>query len=262
MPMELTFGAAIVVGLLGSSHCLGMCGGIVSAFSMGLSDNLSARPKSLFIYQLAYNGGRICSYVLVGLLAGTLGAGLAELGVSPLVGRLFAAAFMIALGLYLANWWRGLAILEKFGAVLWRRIQPLGQKLLPIRSPAKAFMLGVLWGWLPCGLVYSVVAWSLTTANTMDAALLMLGFGLGTLPAMLLAGNAFNYFREWVKMPAIRTTAGILIMAFGVYSGFSGLSHSQHHQHHTGISTTFSSLAMVAGFTEQIRVPAVLRNTA
>lgn len=262
MPMELTFAAAILVGLLGSSHCIGMCGGIVSAFSMGLADDLSAAPKSLFLYQLAYNSGRICSYVLVGLLAGTLGAGLAKLGVSPLAGRLFAAAFMIALGLYLANWWRGLTILEKFGARLWRQIQPLGQQLLPIRSPLKAFLLGALWGWLPCGLVYSVVAWSLTTANTIDAAVLMLGFGLGTLPAMLLVGNAFNYFRDWVKIPAIRTTAGILIIAFGVYSGFVGLMHSKHGQHQTDLRSTTVAVPMVAGVTEQMRVPAIPRNTA
>jgi uncharacterized protein len=262
MPMELSFGAAILVGLLGSSHCLGMCGGIVSAFSMGIADDLSSRPKSLFVYQLAYNGGRISSYVLVGLAAGTLGAGLAELGVSPIAGRLFAAAFMIALGLYLANWWRGLTLLEKFGAKLWRHLQPLGQKLLPVRSPSKAFLLGALWGWLPCGLVYSVVAWSLTSANTVDAALLMLGFGLGTLPAMLLAGNAFNYFREWVKMPAIRTSAGIIIIAFGVYSGFSGLSQSQHHQHRTDSSFVADTGSIATGAAEQMRVPAILRNTS
>jgi sulfite exporter TauE/SafE len=239
MPLELTFGAAIIVGLLGSSHCLGMCGGIVSALNMGIAGDLGRRPLSIFIFQLAYNGGRIISYAVVGLLAGTLGAGLVELGIPPLAGRLFAAAFMIALGLYLANWWRGLALLEKLGAQLWRYIQPLGQRLLPIQSPLHAFVLGTLWGWLPCGLVYAVVAWSLSTGNAIDAALLMLGFGLGTLPAMLLAGNAFNYVKAWVRAPAIRTAAGILLMAFGVYSGYSGLAQSSHQHHdHTGMSST------------------------
>ncbi len=167
MPAELTFAAAIIVGLLGSTHCLGMCGGIVAALNMGIADDLSKRPISLLGYQLAYNAGRICSYVVVGLLAGTLGASLAELGVSPVAGKLFAAAFMIALGLYLANWWRGLAVLEKLGAHLWRHIQPLAQRLFPIQSPFQAFLLGGLWGWLPCGLVYAVVAWSLTTSNSL-----------------------------------------------------------------------------------------------
>ena len=253
--MELTFGAAILVGLLGSSHCLGMCGGIVSAFSMGLPDPVGQSPRSLFVYQLAYNSGRIGSYVLVGLLAGTLGAGLVGLGVSPMFGRLVAAVFMIALGLYLANWWRGLAVLERYGAIIWRHLQPLGQRLLPIRNPLQAFAMGAVWGWLPCGLVYSVVAWSLSTGNSLDAALLMLGFGLGTLPSMLLAGNAFNYFRQWAKMPAVRTTAGLLIIAFGLYSAAGIFAHAHHH--HTETSSTAAGLAVLQA---EGRVPAILRN--
>lgn len=261
MPTELTFGAAIIVGLLGSSHCLGMCGGIVSALNMGIADGPGSRPKSLLVYQFAYNTGRISSYVLVGFAAGSLGAGLAGIGVSPLAGRLVAAAFMIALGLYLANWWRGLALLERLGAVLWRRIQPLGKRLLPIGNPWQAFLLGGLWGWLPCGLVYAVVAWSLTTGNALDAALLMFGFGLGTLPAMLLAGNAFNYLKEWVKAPVIRRSAGIAIMAFGVYSGASGFLQSAHHHSHQ--STDLSpALRQLAGTGEQARVPAILRRVS
>ena len=259
MPTELTFAAALIVGLLGSTHCLGMCSGIVAALNMGIAGDLSSRPASLLVYQLAYNGGRISSYVLVGLLAGTLGAGLAQLGISPLAGKLFAAAFMIALGLYLANWWRGLAVLEKFGAVLWRHIQPRAQRLFPIQNPFQAFLLGALWGWLPCGLVYAVVAWSLTTANSLDAAILMLGFGLGTLPAMLLAGNAFNYLKKWVKAPAVRTSAGVMIMAFGIYTAVSGLTQSRHHHHQTGLSATFWQLAVTA---EQARVPAILRRVS
>lgn len=259
MPVDLTFGAALIVGLLGSSHCLGMCGGIVSALNMGVADNLGMRPQSIFGYQLAYNMGRIGSYVLVGLAAGSLGAGLAQLGLTPLAGRLLAAFFMIALGLYLANWWRGLALLEKLGARLWRHLQPLGQRLFPIQNPWQAFLLGAVWGWLPCGLVYAVVAWSLTTASSVDAAVLMLGFGLGTLPAMLLAGNAFNYLKRWVKAPAVRRSAGIVIMAFGIYSGATGLMQGQHHHHRAAEVSSFSKQS---GITELMRVPAILRRVA
>ena len=259
MPAELTFGAAMLVGLLGSSHCLGMCGGIVAALNMGIASDLSSRPASLLMYQLAYNAGRIGSYLLVGLVAGSLGAGLADLGVSPIAGKLFAAAFMVALGLYLANWWRGLAVLERIGARFWRHIQPLGQRLFPIKTPLQAFLLGALWGWLPCGLVYAAVAWSMTTANAVDAALLMLGFGLGTLPAMLLAGNAFNYLKGWVRAPAVRTSAGIAIIAFGIYSGASGFLTSHHHQHQTETSSTF---LLKSGDDELMRAPAILRKVA
>ena len=257
MPTDLTFAAAVIVGLLGSSHCLGMCGGIVAAFNMGVADGPASKPRSLFIYQLSYNAGRICSYLLVGLLAGSLGAGLAQLGVSPLAGKLVASAFMIALGLYLANWWRGLAVLEKLGHKLWRHIQPLGKSLFPIRNPQQAYLLGMLWGWLPCGLVYAVVAWSLTTGNAYDGAKLMLGFGLGTLPAMLIAGKVFNFLKHWVRSPQVRTSAGIIIIAFGLYSGFSGL-RSQHHHHHTDLSSTASSQSVAA----LTRVPAILRSVS
>jgi sulfite exporter TauE/SafE len=244
MPLELTFGAAIIVGLLGSSHCLGMCGGIVAALNMGIDAGPKRKPGALFAYQLSYNSGRICSYLLVGLLAGALGQGLAQLGVSPVAGKLVAAAFMIALGLYLANWWRGLALLERLGFKLWRHIQPLGKRLFPIRNLAQAYLLGLLWGWLPCGLVYAAVAWSLTTASAYEGAMLMLGFGLGTLPAMLIAGKLFTIFRDWVGSPSIRTAAGIMIIAFGLYSGFSGLKH-QHHQHPTDLSSTVLPQSLV-----------------
>ena len=257
MPVGFTFGAAIIVGLLGSSHCLGMCSGIVAALNMGVADGPAGKPKSLLIYQLSYNGGRISSYLLVGLLAGWLGAGLAQLGIDPVAGKLVAAAFMIALGLYLANWWRGLAVLEKLGAKLWRHIQPLGNRLFPIRTPLQAYLLGLLWGWLPCGLVYAVVPWSLTTGNAYDGAMLMLGFGLGTLPAMLIAGRAFSFFKDWVKSPMVRTSAGIILIAFGVYSGFSGLRPQNHH-HHTALSSTVLQQPGVA----LTRVPAILRSVS
>ncbi len=232
MPADLTFAAAILVGLLGSSHCIGMCGGIVAALNMGVGADISARPRNLFVYQLSYNLGRIGSYVCVGLVAGTLGATLVRLGLDPLAGRLFAAAFMIALGLYLANWWRGLGYLERAGARLWQHIQPIGQKLFPIMSPLQALLLGVLWGWLPCGLVYTAVAWSLTAGSALEGALLMLGFGLGTLPSMLLAGNLFGRLKQGFQAPVIRTTAGVLMILFGVYSAWSGLAGGHGHAHH------------------------------
>ena len=255
--MDLSFGAAIVVGLLGSSHCIGMCGGIVAALGMGVNENVSKQPKSLFIFHLGSNAGRILSYVLVGLLAGSLGAGFARLGVSPVAGKLIAAAFMIALGLYLANWWRGLVALEKLGFRLWRHIQPLGQRLFPIKNPLQAMLLGLLWGWLPCGLVYSVVAWSLTTGNALQGAIVMLGFGIGTLPALLIAGNAVNYFSNWLNSPLLRTSAGIMVIAFGLYSGFTGLT--QLHQHH---HTKLSPATLRHSGDSSMRIPAILRSVS
>lgn len=232
MPTDLTFFAALMVGLLGSSHCLGMCGGIASAFSFGIDVDRQRAPRSRLSFQLAYNLGRISSYMLVGFAAGTLGAQLTRLGLSPITGKLIAAGFMIALGLYLANWWRGLALLENLGAKLWRRLQPLGRFLFPLQNRWQAFLLGALWGWLPCGLVYAAVAWSLTAGNALDGAWLMLGFGLGTLPAMLLAGQFVERLRDWVRKPATRAFAGSLLIAFGLYSAASGLLGSPSGTHH------------------------------
>ncbi len=228
MPAELGFGAALLVGLLGSSHCIGMCGGIVGALGLGIEARLQSRPPSLLLYHLSYNLGRIGSYVLIGLAAGALGGGLARFGISPVAGKLFAAAFMIALGLYLAGWWRGLALLERAGLQLWRLIRPFGARLMPVRRPAQALLLGALWGWLPCGLVYAAVAWSLTSGSALDGAILMLGFGLGTLPALLLAGNALQLFGHWVRAPAVRAGAGAMMIALGLYTAYQGLGAGAH----------------------------------
>jgi sulfite exporter TauE/SafE len=122
-----------------------MCGGIVAALNLGVAEDPGSKPRSLFIYQLAYNAGRICSYLLVGLLAGSLGAGLAQLGVSPLAGKLVAAAFMIALGLYLANWWRGLAVLEKLGYKLWHHTPVSCAQSIPGILTWNALGMASLW---------------------------------------------------------------------------------------------------------------------
>ncbi|MBS1235372.1 MAG: rane protein [Proteobacteria bacterium] len=134
MSSDVTLLSAFIVGLLGSTHCLGMCGGIVSALTFGLRADLRRSPWTLGPYLLAYNTGRISSYVVAGVIAGTMGAG--AFGVLPSstarwAVKLVTGGFMIALGLYLAGWWPGLQILEKWGGVLWRRIEPLGRRLLP-----------------------------------------------------------------------------------------------------------------------------------
>lgn len=255
MPLELTFASAVIIGLLSSAHCLGMCGGIVAALNMGASVEPQRAPRSLFGYHLLYNCGRIGSYLLVGLAAGGLGGEL--LHANPALGRLIAAAFMIALGLYLANWWRGLARLESLGQHLWRRIQPLTQRLLPVRHPGQAFLLGLLWGWLPCGLVYAVVAWALTSGTALEGALLMFGFGIGTLPAMLLAGNSLQLLGGWVRSPRVRTAAGISIIAFGIYSGMSALN-ARHGHDHLALSPTFLSPPVFAA----TLAPAILRRVS
>lgn len=204
--------ALFLVGLLGGTHCVGMCGGIVGALSMGAPGRWSMH--------LAYNAGRILSYTAAGAAAGALGAASMSLeGQMPvrLALYLLANLMLVALGLYLLGVTRALAFTERAGQHLWRRLQPLTRRFLPARTVAQALPLGLLWGWLPCGLVYSALASSLTAGSASRGALLMLLFGLGTLPNLLLAGILFARLNEFVRRPVVRTLSGLLVLGFGLY---------------------------------------------
>ncbi len=207
--------ALFLVGLLGGTHCVGMCGGIVGALSMGAP----ARWSMLF----AYNAGRIFSYSAAGAIAGALGA--ASLGLegqvpARLILYFFANLMLVALGFYLLGVTRALAFTERIGQNLWRVLQPLTRRFLPARSVGQAFPLGLLWGWLPCGLVYSVLASSLSAGSAGRGALMMLAFGLGTLPNLLLAGILLARLNEFVRRPAVRLFSGLLVLGFGLYGLF------------------------------------------
>ena len=209
------FLALFIVGLLGGTHCVGMCGGIVGALSMGAAQ--TGRPWSL---HLAYNAGRILSYALVGALAGALGSLSLDLSAQwPLRAALFIFAnlMLVAFGLYLMGFSASLALTERIGRVLWQYIQPLGRRFLPARTVAQAFPLGLLWGWLPCGLVYSALATALAAGSAGRGAMLMLAFGLGTLPNLLLAGILFSRMNAWVQRPIVKMASGLLVLVFGLY---------------------------------------------
>jgi len=205
--------SAFVVGLLGGVHCVGMCGGIVGALSFGLPGD-----RNLPIL-LAYNVGRISSYTLAGALMGALGfyfSGLLPVQTAQRVLLSFAGLFLILMGLYLGGWWNALSRIERAGGVLWRRIEPLGRGLLPVRSVRHGLLLGLLWGWLPCGLVYSALVWTVSAGGAVEGAMLMLAFGIGTLPNLLLMGVAAAQLNRWARQPAVRRVAGALVMGFGV----------------------------------------------
>ncbi|HPQ96642.1 MAG: sulfite exporter TauE/SafE family protein [Thiothrix sp.] len=208
--------AAFLTGLLGGVHCLGMCGGIVAAMSMGTGTTHPVRTLGI---HLGYNLGRITTYTLAGAVTGGLGTLMIH-SISPHLARLLlqglATLFMLVLGLYLAGIWPGLRYLEQGGQHLWRRLEPLGRHLLPINHPLKAFPFGLIWGWLPCGMVYSILIWSLSAGSSREGALLMLAFGLGTLPNLLLMGLASHRLLAWVRKPQVRRAAGLLVVAMGL----------------------------------------------
>ena len=178
--------AAFLAGLLGSAHCLGMCAGLSGLFAVQAE---VASLRTRLPLALTYNGGRIVGYALLGLAVGTLGGGaIAALPALATPVRITGGLVIVLIGLRIAFAWRLLEPLERMGAVLWARFAPLARRLLPVTSVPRALGLGLLWGWLPCGLVYSVLLLATTTATPAEGALLMALFGCGTLPAMLTTG--------------------------------------------------------------------------
>jgi len=226
-----------LVGLAGSIHCVGMCGGIVGALSTSASVDhapravipivaLTPAPASALARVLAYNTGRIASYMLAGAMAGGLAGGAQGLaawsGVAGVqLGFYWLANLMlVALGLYLMNAWRGLAWLEQGGRVLWQRAQPalapMMKTLLPADRPHQALALGALWGWLPCGMVYSVLLTAMLSGDALEGAAVMLAFGLGTLPMLLGLGLLGARVQRAMRRPALRIICGMAVLAFGL----------------------------------------------
>ena len=207
-------GSALVLGLLGGGHCLGMCGGLMGALTLAIPPEQRSRRLRLL---LAYNVGRVLGYALAGLLLGLAGWALAN---SPVAFglRLTAGLLLIAMGLYLAGWWSGLTRVEALGRGLWRHIQPLATRLLPVSSVPRALLLGALWGWLPCGLVYSTLFWAASQGDAVDSAALMLAFGLGTWPTLLATGLAADRVIRLLRQRSVRMTGGVLVILFGLWT--------------------------------------------
>ncbi len=228
---ELSYLAAFMVGLLGSTHCIGMCGGIVGALTMGLPETTRQSSLKLLPYLLTYNSGRLISYSLAGLLVGLLSStagDLFQLGEFP-IGGIVGGLFMVALGIYIGGWLQTMVWLEKLGSVFWRKIEPFGRYFMPVKSPVQALGLGFLWGWLPCGLVYSTLALAATSGDAIKSALLMLAFGLGTLPMLLVMGGFAEKLQRFTRQKWTRYIAGILLIAFGAMILSKALSGG--HQH-------------------------------
>jgi uncharacterized protein len=220
------FLAVFLVGLLGGTHCVGMCGGIVGALAV---QGAGGRPA--WHLHIGYNIGRIASYTAAGALVGAIGGlGMAFGPVASvqLGFYVFANLMLVALGLYLMGFTRVLGFAERFGQRLWDRIRPLTSRFLPARRFGQALSLGMLWGWLPCGLVYSVLATAMVSGSPVRGALAMLVFGLGTLPNLLLAGVLLTRFRRFAQAPAARAVSGLLVLGFGVWGLVNASSFGGH----------------------------------
>ncbi len=225
--------AAFLLGLFSSAHCVGMCGGIMGALSMAVPAHAKARRWFIL---LSYNLGRIASYALMGAIVGLFAAQITEAGGAVWL-RWLAGVLLIAMGLYLANWWRGLTYLESGGRYLWAYLQPLGKALMPVDTVPKALALGGIWGWLPCGLVYSALAYAMAQGHAVGGGLVMLAFGLGTLPAVLATGFIAQQLGRLLQRPRIRWSFALAVMLFGLWTIWGGGhgSHQHHHDNHSSV---------------------------
>ena len=230
---------AFLIGLAGSVHCVGMCGGIVSAFTI-VSSSPRRFPVAVvteraqfvgiadgaqWLRMASYNSGRIASYALAGAMAGGMAQGLAALiDINAVrVATFWASNFILAaLGLYLMGLWPGIARIEAFGQSLWRRLQPLTPRLFPLNSVPKLFTAGLIWGWLPCVMVYSMLLTAMLAGTASGGALLMAAFGVGTLPAMFLVGYLGLRIASLRRYNDIRLLAGAVVLGFGLF----GLVHA------------------------------------
>ena len=213
------FIAALLIGLVGAGHCLGMCSGIASAitFSVKTPQSKSASFYSLFLYNL----GRVCSYSLAGaLFAGSSAALIILFGSKEalIYLRLFAAVLMLLLALHISRIWFGLQKIEQLGQLLWKPIKPIAELFIPLKHPVYALPLGFLWGWLPCGLVYSTLSWAASSGNAGNGFIIMLGFGIGTLPAMLSIGTLSQQLKQYLNHYYFRYGSGLLLAMFAVHT--------------------------------------------
>ena len=220
MVVESIYITALLVGILGGVHCLGMCGGVVGGLTFSLETQVQSNWWRMLSFQLVYNIGRISSYVIIGAVFGLVGAGLGSVAAFLPVQQslqVVAGLFMVALGLYLGGWWFGVAKVEKVGQKLWILLAPYAKKMSHVKHYHQAWLYGLIWGWLPCGLVYSMLIMAMTAGSATEGALVMLAFGLGTLPNLLLMGVFAFYFTRFSRMQWVKRLAGASVILMGLW---------------------------------------------
>jgi len=217
--MDAGFLAAMAaLGLASGVHCAGMCGGIVSAFSVSINRGQSPISSRLIVF----NGGRISSYALGGAVAGSIGAlGWYAAGAQAAL-SVVASVVLGLVGMHLAGLRGPMLLLERFGVPLWRRIQPVAVSFSRKQDIVSAYAAGLAWGWLPCGLVYGALSAAVFAGGPGEGAAAMLAFGLGTAPWLLAAGVAAARLRAWMARKPVRLAVGGTVLGFGLW----GLAHA------------------------------------
>ncbi len=218
--------AAFVMGLFSSLHCIGMCGSIIGTLTLSLKPEIRNNKATLLPYVFNYNFGRITSYTIAGLLIGsaqalfTIPFGLDQ---GHRVLQLLSALLMAAAGFYIAGWFPRYAYIEKLGSKLWKKIEPYGRGLIPVSSRLQAFLFGMVWGWLPCGLVYAALALAATSGDVLRSGITMLAFGLGTLPSVLGVGIMTDILTKLSRMERAKQAIGLLLVLIALAAVFPWL---------------------------------------
>ncbi|MGZ8095679.1 MAG: sulfite exporter TauE/SafE family protein [Methylosarcina sp.] len=218
---------SFLMGLISSVHCIGMCGSIIGTLTLSLSTEIRSNKYLLLSYVFNYNFGRIVSYTLAGALAGVIGS-LVAMPMREVDGyrvlQILSAAIMAGAGLYIAGWFPRFAYIEKAGMHLWKRLEPYGRKLIPVKSRLQAFLFGMVWGWLPCGLVYAALALAATTGSAIHSASTMLFFGLGTLPAVMGVGIMTGILTRLSRLQRFKQTIGLFMIVLALFSALPWLN--------------------------------------
>jgi sulfite exporter TauE/SafE len=215
--------AAFVIGLFSSLHCIGMCGSIIGTLTYSLSQELRNNKRILFSIILSYNLGRVASYAIAGAVVGLLSLPFSQ-GMAYRFLQLVSAAIMTGAGLYIGGWFPRFAYIEKMGSRFWKLIEPFGRKMIPVKTRSQAMLFGMVWGWLPCGLIYTALALSATTGNVMHSSMTMLAFGLGTLPAVVGVGIMTTLLARLSKARLFKQIVGILFIVFALLAAFPWLN--------------------------------------
>jgi len=218
---------AFVMGLVSSLHCIGMCGSIIGTLTLSLSPEIRSKKALLLPFVFNYNFGRITSYAIAGALAGIIQS-IATMHMSEINGhrvlQILSAVIMASAGLYIAGWFPRFAYIEKIGTHFWKKIEPYGRKLIPVKTRTQAFLFGMIWGWLPCGLVYAALSLAATAGDIGNSALTMLSFGLGTLPAVMGVGIMTGILTRLSKMQRFKQAIGLFMIALALLAALPWLN--------------------------------------
>ncbi len=222
-----SFFVALLMGLFSSLHCIGMCGSIIGSLTFSLSPEIRQEKKRLLPFILSYNAGRITSYGIAGATIGLVEV-LITLPLGEAHGhrllQILSALIMTGAGLYIAGWFPRFAYIEKLGLHFWRKIEPFGRKLIPVKNYKQAYLFGMVWGWLPCGLVYAALALTVASGSIFQGMLTMIAFGLGTLPAVMGVGVMISVLTRLAAMQRFKQAVGLVMIVLALLAAFPSLN--------------------------------------